>query len=117
MKRKLFTIFFILIIVVCNTMNAYGLDISEITGSTTPINDEAIKIRDRVLAVAESIGVIVVVCMLVFLAIKYFTSAPNDRADLKKYAIIFLIGATLIFGAIGVAEFFKTFADEISNVI
>ena len=46
-------------------------------------------------------------------AMKYMTSAPGDRADIKKHAISYLIGAFIIFGVTGIIEFLI----ELSNVV
>ena len=36
--------------------------------------------------------------MLLVIAMRYMTSAPGDRADIKKHAIAYVIGAVILFG-------------------
>ena len=33
---------------------------------------------------------------------KYMSSAPSDRADIKKHAIAYVIGAIILFGVTGI---------------
>lgn len=53
--------------------------------------------------------------MLVALAIKYMTSAPGDKAEIKKHAVVYIVGACMAFGATGVVEIIKTFAEKELN--
>ena len=53
--------------------------------------------------------------MLIVLAIKYMTSAPGDKAEIKKHAIVYIVGACMAFGATGVVEIIKTFAENELN--
>ena len=52
------------------------------------------------------------ICLL---AIKYMTSAPGDKAEIKKHAIVYIVGACMAFGATGVVEIIKTFAENELN--
>ncbi len=44
----------------------------------------------------------VAVAMLVVLAIKYISAAPAEKADIKKSAFIYVVGALLLFGGVAV---------------
>lgn len=41
----------------------------------------------------------VAIIMLTYMAIKYITAAPNEKAEFKKSATIYILGAILIFAA------------------
>lgn len=55
--------------------------------------------------VSNVIGVVTYICyaaavvMLVYLGIKWITASPEAKADIKKGAIIYVIGAVLVFAA------------------
>lgn len=51
--------------------------------------------------------------MIVVLAIKYMTSAPNEKADIKKNSTIYIVGACIAFAASGIVEIIKNFTSEI----
>jgi len=51
------------------------------------------------------IGIVQVICyaaaviMLVLLGVKFITSSPEGKAEIKKSAIIYVIGAIIVFAA------------------
>ncbi len=66
-----------------------------------------------VLGVFQIIGVAAALVMLVMLAIKYMSAAPSEKADIKKGAVAYIIGAVFLFGASVVLNIISQFADEI----
>lgn len=57
------------------------------------------KILGGILGVVRTVGMAVAIVALVVIACKYMLSAPGDRADLKKYIPVYVIGALVLFGA------------------
>lgn len=55
-----------------------------------------------VVSIMRIVGITIAVLMLLVLAIKYMTSAAGERADIKKHAIVYVVGAVLLFGAVGI---------------
>jgi trbC/VIRB2 family len=51
------------------------------------------------------IGIVQVICyaaaviMLVYLGVKFITASPEAKADIKKSAIIYVVGAIIVFAA------------------
>ena len=64
-----------------------------------------------ILSIVQVIGVSVAIIMLIVLAIKYLSSAPNDRAEIKKHAVVYVVGAVVLFAATGILGIIKGFAD------
>ena len=60
-------------------------------------------------------GVATAVILLIILAIKYMQAAPGEKADIKKSAIVYVIGAVLLFAATGVLQLVKGLADTINE--
>ena len=75
-------------------------------GTVTEMNS----FRNKIYTVFQLVGTGLAV---IGLGIKYVYSAPNERADVKKYAIIYVVGAVLFFGAIGIVELLKGFGLEL----
>ena len=83
-----------------------------ITDNFTP-DDNALNgtsagtIANKVLGALKWIGVAIAIGMLIFLGIKYVTSSPDGKADLKKQLGVYVIGFAFIVGAtviVGVLE-------------
>ena len=69
--------------------------------------------RNKIYTVFQIVGTGFAVIGLILLGIKYVYSAPNERADVKKYAIVYVVGAVLFFGAIGIVASLKGFGLEL----
>lgn len=74
--------------------------------------DSLKKIINAVLGWAQIIGIGVAVIMLVVLAIKYISAAPGDKAEIKKHAVVYVVGAVVLFGASGILQIIKAFTTE-----
>ena len=72
------------------------------------------KIGSMVLSVAQIVRTAVAVIMLIVLAIKYISAAPNDKADIKKHAVVYIVGAIVLFAASALLGIVKNFAGGIS---
>ena len=51
----------------------------------------------------------------VLLAIKYISAAPNDKAEIKKHAVVYILGAIVLFAASALLGIVKNFATGISS--
>ena len=56
-------------------------------------------IANKILGILMWVGVAIAVGMLIFLGIKYVTSSPDGKADLKKQLGIYILGFVFIVGA------------------
>ncbi len=89
-------------------------DVTSANGSsdvTKPIEDTA----KSAITIAQVIGVGVAVIMLIVLGMKYMISAPDDKAQIKKHAVVYIIGAVVLFGASGILQIIKNFAKVANN--
>lgn len=113
-------IVFILLMIVSNVAfaatGAGYLDPSSIT----PNNDGQLATKSQsiagsILGVAQVIGISVAIIMLIVLAIKYISAAPNDKAEIKKHAVIYIVGAIVLFGASGLLGLIRTWVEGTIN--
>ena len=66
------------------------------------------------ITVVQVVGMGVAIIMLIVLAIKYISAAPGDKADIKKHAVVYVVGAVVLFAASGILGIVKNFAKNIS---
>ena len=71
------------------------------------------KMANAILGIVQVVGMAVAVIMLVVLAIKYISAAPSDKAEIKKHAVVYIVGAVVLFGASGILQIVKNFATNI----
>ena len=97
--------------------NATSFTVGEVgydpSGAPTETSKKAGSIMDTIIGVVQVIGIAIAVIMLIFVAIKYLTSAPNDKAEIKKHAVVYVVGAIVLFGASGILGIIKQFATSL----
>lgn len=71
------------------------------------------RIVGSILTIVQVVGCGVAVIMLIVLAIKYISAAPGDKADIKKHAVVYVVGAIVLFGASGILQIVKNFAGNV----
>ena len=62
------------------------------TGASEAVGNMA----NAILSVVQVVGIAVAVIMLIVLAIKYIAAAPSDKAEIKKHAVVYVLGAFII---------------------
>lgn len=67
-------------------------------------------ISGAILTMVQVVGTGVAIIMLIVLAIKYISAAPSDKAEIKKHAVVYVIGAVVLFAATGILQIVKNFA-------
>lgn len=58
----------------------------------------------------QVVGMAVAIIMLIVMAIKYISAAPSEKAEIKKSATIYIVGAIVLFAATGILQVVKNFA-------
>ena len=69
----------------------------------------------KILGAIQWIGYAFAIGMLIYIGIKYTMSAANEKADLKKGLINFVIGAVIIAGAATICGWLASFGSELGN--
>ena len=122
MKTKCLKIVYVLLVILCINFifgnlyianaSALSQELTQLDNSTdnTNASEKARSITDTVLIAVQVIGVAVALIMLGILGAKYMIAAPGDRADIKKSAWVYLLGAIIIFGAAGILRLIQMFS-------
>ncbi len=77
---------------------------------TTGTAGTANTILGTLITVVQVIGVGVAIIMLIVLAIKYISAAPGDKAEIKKHAVVYVVGAIVLFAASGILGIIRNLA-------
>jgi len=81
------------------------------SGASTALNN----IVGGLLTMVQVVGSGVAVIMLIVLAIKYISAAPSDKAEIKKHAVVYVVGAVVLFAASGIITIVRNFATQNVN--
>lgn len=87
---------------------AGGVTITEPGGNNAFSN-----MGNKVLGYVQWFGYVIAVGMLLFIGIKYMMSSANEKADLKKGSINYVIGAVLVATAATVVGFFQSVGKDV----
>lgn len=90
-------------------LNAFDGDVASAGGVKNLVNDTAI----TAISIARVVCVAIAIVILLVIAMKYMMSAPGDRADIKKHAVHYVIGAFILFGVTGILGIINNFALQI----
>lgn len=83
-----------------------------------PGDETAGKVNDivtTVITIARVVGVAVAIVMLLVVAMKYMTAAPGEKADIKKSAVVYVVGAVVLFAVTGILGIINSFASNIKT--
>ena len=69
---------------------------------------------NNIIGIVQIVAVAIAVIMLIWLAIKYISAAPSEKADIKKSALIYIVGAVLLFATTGILGIIRTFAGQLT---
>ena len=125
MSKKLISMLLIALIVcsICATVfasggvtqeQAIGVDQFKDKGDNSGASSSFQNIIGAVITIVQVIGTGVAIIMLIVLAIKYISAAPGDKAEIKKHAVVYVVGAIVLFAATGILGIVKNFASNIS---
>lgn len=95
-------------IVLAAAFDGYG----SITASSSTLQGCMSTITGSILGIVQTIGMAVAIIMLVVLAIKYISAAPNDKAEIKKHAVVYIVGAIVLFAASGIVGLIKNWSSS-----
>lgn len=116
--KKMFIVFISLILIfniVQSTVYATGGVYSSIQtlanssttgGAVTSVNNMA----GSVISIAKVICAGVAIIMITVIAMKYMLAAPSEKADIKKHAVVYVVGAIIMFAATAILQIIQNFA-------
>lgn len=69
-------------------------------------------IINNAIAIVQIIGLGIAMIMLFSLGMKYMVGSVEEKAEVKKHAMVYVIGAVIFFSATGILEILQMFIQE-----
>lgn len=118
-KISIVVLALILIVTVLGTVsNADNYDINAFEGTGADMGNVKNLVDNgaaTAITVARIVCAAIALIVILVIAMKYMLSAPGDRADIKKHAVHYVIGAVILFGASGILGIIGEFAEVIKT--
>ena len=110
---KIITILLI-IATILGAVNMVFADSIEIPGGTnTGVSGTGLETTVKnIIGIVQFICYAAAVILLVILGVKWISAAPEGKADIKKSAVIYVVGAALVFAAGAILQVIKKVADN-----
>ena len=89
-------------------------DPGDFTGSDSELSKTTGNMAAIILGVIQVAGTAIAVVMLIWLAVKYMSASPDGKAEIKKSAYIYIVGAILLFGAVALVQMLKGFGGQVN---
>lgn len=91
-------------------------DVFRIPGASGgPGVDKVYSISGVILGIVQAVGMSIAVIILVWLGVKYIMASPDGKAEIKKQAFGYILGAVLLFGASWLVPLLKNVIDGLRS--
>ena len=102
----------LLIATICTSLSMVYAEVAVPTAGTVKggADKAASNIVGAVITMVQIVAFAAAVIMLMFLGIKYITASPDGKAEIKKSATQYVVGAVILFAATGILQIVKSFA-------
>ena len=101
----------VLSVVVLLGGNILAFDVNDYIPSANPSASGVGNVKNfggTILSIFQAVGTSIAVIMLVWLGIKYIMASPDGKAEIKKQAFAYVLGAVLLFGAVWLVPWIAT---------
>ena len=115
MKKKLCLIFSILLVLSMTVFNiCYADEFPSIStldsGDGGKVGTAAGNVVGAITQIIRIVGTGIALIMITYVAIKYMSAAPEEKAEFKKSAVGFIVGAVVLFAGTNLVKIIADFA-------
>lgn len=100
-KKIVCVLLLVFIVLMVNIAPVFALPV-EVKPNTNGIDGSVKNTANTILGYIQGIGTFIAVGVLMFLGIKYMTASANEKADIKKSIIPYIIGAIILLVAVNI---------------
>lgn len=111
-KRKIIKVITTFVTILICTTSIANASVASIVNPNTTATGSFEKPISMIIGIFQVVAVGLGVIMMIALAVKYMTAAPSDRAEIKKHAVVYVVGAFIAFASTGLMQILKTFVEE-----
>ena len=123
MKKNILKIAFCLIVILSisliSTVSATSIieDIDNNKGTNTSAGNTVKETGNIIIGTIKVVGTGIAILMLLYIAIKYMIAAPSEKAEFKKTAVVYAVGAVVLFAAPRLVELVMRVTQGVSNTL
>ncbi len=94
-----------------------GAAVTEVNAENDDSNatEKVTSVLSVIITIVRIAGVCIAITMLLAVAMKYMTAAAGEKADIKKSAVQYVVGAVVLFGVVGILGIINEFSKNIGE--
>jgi len=90
------------------------IDTMDTAPGETNATKTATSIVTNLIIIFRIVGVTAAILMLLVVAMKYMTAAPSEKAEIKKSAVVYIVGAVILFAVTGILGIISNLSSTIT---
>jgi len=90
------------------------IDTMDTEPGETNATKTATSIVTNLIIIFRIVGVTAAILMLLVVAMKYMTAAPSEKAEIKKSAVVYIVGAVILFAVTGILGIISNLSSTIT---
>jgi len=90
------------------------IDTMDTAPGETNATKTATSIVTNLIIIFRIVGVTAAILMLLVVAMKYMTAAPSEKAEIKKSAVVYIVGAVILFAVTGILGIISNLSSTIN---
>lgn len=106
----------LLVVTACTQfVSAASVDLSQFddhTNDSSNASSTVTNIIGSIIYIARIVGAGVAIIMLIVLAIQYIAASPSGKAEIRKNATIYIVGAIILFASSAILGIIQNFATQ-----
>lgn len=111
---KAIAIVLVVMLVLAVAAPVFAVDPKGFTIDTEGTGAQKVKdVSGSLIGIIQIAGTAIAIIMLVVLGIKYVIAAPNEKAEIKKSALIYVIAAIFLFAAVNILAVIQDFSKDL----
>lgn len=111
---SIFSLILIIFLIITSVSDAAITD--KFQGTTNPEGaDKISSVLGSVLKIVRLVGAGIAVLILSVLGTKYMIASAGERAEIKKYAVVYVIGAVVLVASTTIIDLLVNFATEVTK--
>lgn len=111
-KKIVCAILLVFIILMVNIAPVFALPV-DVKPNASGIEGSVKNTANKILGYIQGIGTFIAVGVLMFLGIKYMTASANEKADIKKSIIPYIVGAIILLVAVNIVPILETIGNSL----
>ncbi len=122
MKNNIVKIVFVLLMAIAiagiigTTVFADGTAVGVIKNFNPNVSSSAAtsvtKVGENVVGIIQVVGTMIAIAMLLLLAMKYLRASPEGKGQIKETAVIYIVGAVVLFAAVNIVKIIYQFSTD-----